>query len=59
MKAEFIREPPSDQLLITVKTNEEAEKLSRWHNCILSAKFDYNIRNSPPHSALLIVKESQ
>lgn len=57
MQVEFTREPPSDHLLITAETAEEAQKLSRWNNCVLSAKFDYDSSERPPNSELLIVKE--
>jgi len=57
MRVEFTNIPPHDFLLITAENEEESKELSLWDGCVLSAKYDHDIRKAHDTTSLLIVKE--
>lgn len=57
MKAKFGKLPLHSEIIITAETRTEAEHLSRWHNCILTAQNDFSDTKHPDQIELRIVKE--
>lgn len=56
MKVKFSEHRPYDSLQIIAENREEAEELSHWDYCTLSANFDYNYNEHPSNSILLITR---
>lgn len=58
MTANFIRGPLRDHIQIIPDSEEEAQDLHRWHNCVLTTQYSEPANVRHDRGYLLIVKET-
>lgn len=57
MKIKFGKLPLHNEIIITPENEDEAEELTRWNDCVLSARYDFRDNKEPSNASLQIVKE--